>query len=97
MAAAYSNDGIVVVTGSWDKTARVWYTVSGRDRLYFHGPDNCRVQLSANGYQGQSMSIFGAAPVLPVRDVAASADWYARMLGFQSGLFPKSRRTSSWF
>lgn len=25
---------------------------SGGDQLYFNGPDNCRVQLSANGYQG---------------------------------------------
>ena len=25
---------------------------SGGDQLYFMGPDNCRVQLSANGYQG---------------------------------------------
>ena len=25
---------------------------SGGDQLYFNGPDNCRVQLGANGYQG---------------------------------------------
>jgi catechol 2,3-dioxygenase-like lactoylglutathione lyase family enzyme len=25
---------------------------SGGDQLYFIGPDNCRVQLGANGYQG---------------------------------------------
>jgi len=25
---------------------------TGGDQLYFTGPDNCRVQLSANGYQG---------------------------------------------
>lgn len=25
---------------------------SGGDQLYFTGPDNCRVQLGANGYQG---------------------------------------------
>jgi catechol 2,3-dioxygenase-like lactoylglutathione lyase family enzyme len=25
---------------------------SGGDQLYFSGPDNCRVQLGANGYQG---------------------------------------------
>jgi len=25
---------------------------SGGDQLMFTGPDNCRVQLSANGYQG---------------------------------------------
>jgi len=26
--------------------------ISGGDQLYFVGPDNIRVQLSANGYQG---------------------------------------------
>jgi catechol 2,3-dioxygenase-like lactoylglutathione lyase family enzyme len=25
---------------------------SGGDQLYFNGPDNCRIQLGANGYQG---------------------------------------------
>jgi catechol 2,3-dioxygenase-like lactoylglutathione lyase family enzyme len=25
---------------------------SGGDQLYFNGPDNCRVQIGANGYQG---------------------------------------------
>lgn len=25
---------------------------SGGDQLYFNGPDNCRVQLGSNGYQG---------------------------------------------
>jgi catechol 2,3-dioxygenase-like lactoylglutathione lyase family enzyme len=25
---------------------------SGGDQLYFNGPDNCRVQLAAHGYQG---------------------------------------------
>jgi catechol 2,3-dioxygenase-like lactoylglutathione lyase family enzyme len=25
---------------------------SGGDQLYFNGPDNCRIQLAANGYQG---------------------------------------------
>ena len=25
---------------------------SGGDQLYFTGPDNCRIQLGANGYQG---------------------------------------------
>jgi hypothetical protein len=25
---------------------------SGGDQLYFNGPDNCRVQLGPNGYQG---------------------------------------------
>lgn len=25
---------------------------SGGDQVYFNGPDNCRVQLGANGYQG---------------------------------------------
>ena len=25
---------------------------SGGDQLYFTGPDNCRVQIGANGYQG---------------------------------------------
>ena len=24
----------------------------GGDQLYFNGPDNCRIQLAANGYQG---------------------------------------------
>jgi catechol 2,3-dioxygenase-like lactoylglutathione lyase family enzyme len=25
---------------------------SGGDQLYFNGPDNCRIQLGSNGYQG---------------------------------------------
>ena len=25
---------------------------SGGDQLYFNGPDNCRIQIGANGYQG---------------------------------------------
>jgi hypothetical protein len=25
---------------------------SGGDQLYFNGPDNCRIQLGAKGYQG---------------------------------------------
>jgi len=25
---------------------------SGGDQLYFNGPDNARIQLGANGYQG---------------------------------------------
>ena len=25
---------------------------SGGDQLYFSGPDNCRIQIGANGYQG---------------------------------------------
>jgi catechol 2,3-dioxygenase-like lactoylglutathione lyase family enzyme len=25
---------------------------SGGDQVYFNGPDNCRIQLGANGYQG---------------------------------------------
>jgi WD40 repeat protein len=76
---AFSPDGQRIVTGSWDRTAKVWEAASGKELLTLqgHSATVCSVAFSPDGQRIVTASEDHTAKVWKAASPAQVAAWQA--------------------